>query len=40
MTAYKHEDYSTGTARSRRAYLAIMATAALIGGGLAVLTGA
>ena len=38
MTAYRHEDYGTGTSHTRRFYLGVMTLAAVIGGGLAVLT--
>lgn len=38
MTAYKHEEYGTGSSHTRRFYLAVMTLAAITGGGLAVLT--
>ena len=38
MTAYRHDEYGTGTSHTRRFYAALGTVAALIGGGLAVLT--
>lgn len=38
MTAYRHEEYGTGITRSKAFYALAAMVAALIGGGLAVLT--
>lgn len=39
MTAYRNERYGTGRSHTARFYAGIMAFAAIIGTGLAVLTG-
>ena len=38
MVAYRHDEYGTGTSRSRRFYAVLAAASALVGSGLAILT--